>query len=116
MLNTEIRLGSKRFFDDKNFPRGFAKSGDFTLKEHDILTDYGDTLQNLMAGNLQPENNEEANFLKVCDKPAKAKSAIERAWVKYNKLVHNGKKFYSLNGKSRATSTSYDEDSMDIDS
>lgn len=40
MSDTEFRHG-KRFYDNVKFPRGFAKSGDFTLSEEEILTIMG---------------------------------------------------------------------------
>ncbi|MCX9525385.1 DUF413 domain-containing protein, partial [Vibrio cholerae] len=52
MSETAFRQGKKRFFDTKKFPRGFAKSGDFTLAEEDILTRYGDTMLGLESGEL----------------------------------------------------------------
>lgn len=69
MSETVFRQGKKRFFDTKKFPRGFAKSGDFTLGEEDILTLYGDTMVGLETGLLQPENAEEQHFLEVLDNP-----------------------------------------------
>ena len=41
MSDTLFRHGKKRFYDNTKFPRGFAKSGDFTLAEEEILTLYG---------------------------------------------------------------------------
>ena len=43
MSETEFRHGKKRFYDTIKFPRGFAKSGNFTLSEEEILTLFGDT-------------------------------------------------------------------------
>jgi len=87
MFETAFRLGKKRFYDTKKFPRGFAKSGDFTLSEEDILTLYGETLSGLEAGTLQPENAEEQQFLKVLENPELAASKIEKAWLKYVRLA-----------------------------
>ena len=39
MSDTLFRRGKKRFFDNKKFPRGFAKSSNFTLAEDDYLND-----------------------------------------------------------------------------
>jgi hypothetical protein len=58
MSDIEVRVGQKRFFDNKKFPRGFGKSGDFTLVEADLLTTYGETLNSLQHGELEPENSE----------------------------------------------------------
>ncbi|MEZ8385792.1 DUF413 domain-containing protein, partial [Vibrio splendidus] len=50
MSETEFRHGKKRFYDTIKFPRGFAKSGDFTLSEEEILTLFGDTMLALETG------------------------------------------------------------------
>jgi hypothetical protein len=49
MAEIEIRMGEKRFYDNKAFPRGFAKSGNFTILEEELLIYYGDTLAGLEA-------------------------------------------------------------------
>lgn len=101
MSQLEFRQGKKRFFDNKKFPRGFAKSGDFTLVEEDILTRYGDTMQNLESGIIQPENAEEAHFLSVVQNQTEAESKLERVWLKYIKLARGRKRFHTLNGRSK---------------
>lgn len=67
MSDTEFRHGKKRFYDNTKFPRGFAKSGDFTLAEEEILTIYGDTMLGLETGELSPQNAEEKHFVKVIE-------------------------------------------------
>ncbi len=101
MFETAIRQGKKRFYDTKKFPRGFAKSGDFTLAEEDILTIYGETLSALETGTLQPENAEEQQFLKVLENPELAASKIEKAWMKYVRLARGRKRFHTLNGRNK---------------
>ncbi len=101
MFETAFRLGKKRFYDTKKFPRGFAKSGDFTLTEEDILTLYGETLSGLETGVLQPENAEEQQFLKVLENPDLAASKIEKAWLKYVRLARGRKRFHTLNGRNK---------------
>ena len=32
---------TRRFFDDKNYPRGFSRHGDYTIKESQVLEQYG---------------------------------------------------------------------------
>lgn len=63
MSDTEFRPGKKHFYDNKKFPRGFAKSGDFTLAEEDLLIRFGETMQNLETGVLTPESQAEKLFL-----------------------------------------------------
>jgi len=101
MSDTLFRNGKKRFFDNKKFPRGFAKSGDFTLAEEQILTLYGDTMLGLETGQIKPENAEEKHFIKVLENPLKAKSKIERVWLKYVQLARGRKRFHALTGQSK---------------
>ncbi|WGY45715.1 MULTISPECIES: DUF413 domain-containing protein [unclassified Vibrio] len=101
MSETVFRLGKKHFFDTKKFPRGFAKSGDFTLGEETLLTQYGDTMLGLESGVLQPENAEEQRFLQVLDNPDLAESKIEKVWMKYVRLSRGRKRFHTLNGRNK---------------
>lgn len=103
MSETEFRHGKKRFYDNTKFPRGFAKSGDFTLAEEEILTIYGDTMLALEAGDISPENGEEKHFLKVLAHPHKAKTKLERVWLKYTQLARGRRRFHTLNGCKRSS-------------
>lgn len=101
MSETEFRHGKKRFFDNVKFPRGFAKSGDFTLAEEELLITYGDTMLGLESGDLLPESAEEAHFIKAIENPVKAKSKLERVWLKYTQLARGRKRFHTLNGRNK---------------
>lgn len=92
-----FRNGKKRFYDNVKFPRGFAKSGEFTLVEEDILITYGDTMLGLELGEITPENAEEKHFIKVLAHPGKAKTKLERVWLKYIQLARGRKRFFTLN-------------------
>ncbi|MDA0149009.1 MULTISPECIES: DUF413 domain-containing protein [Vibrio] len=111
MSDTEFRHGKKRFYDNTKFPRGFAKSGDFTLAEEELLTLYGDTMLGLETGELSPTNSEEKHFVKVIENPGKAKTKLERTWLKYVQLARGRKRFHTLNGRNKPeTSDDYSED------
>ncbi len=100
-MDTLIRFGKKRFYDHNKFPRGFAKSGDFTLLEEDLLVSYGETLLALENGELTPDNAEEKHFVKVVAHPNKAKSKIEHTWLKYINLARGRRRFHTLNSKGK---------------
>ncbi|WP_070968983.1 DUF413 domain-containing protein [Vibrio sonorensis] len=108
MSDIQFRPGKKRFYDNTKFPRGFAKSGDFTLSEEEILIFYGDTMVALENGEIHAENSEEKHFLKVLDNPGKAKTKLERTWLKYTQLARGRKRFHTLNGRSKPDSVSED--------
>lgn len=101
MSETAIRQGKKQFYDTTKFSRGFAKSGDFTLAEEQLLIRYGDTLRALETGELTPENAEEQRFLDVLANPDLASSKIEKAWTKYIRLARGRKRFHTLNGRNK---------------
>ncbi|WP_428775034.1 DUF413 domain-containing protein [Vibrio sp.] len=112
MSDIEFRPGKKRFYDNTKFPRGFAKSGDFTLAEEELLISYGDTMLALETGELDPENSEEKHFVKVIEHPGKAKTKLERTWLKYTQLARGRKRFHTLNGRNKPDATEeYEDDS-----
>ncbi|WP_413111822.1 DUF413 domain-containing protein [Thaumasiovibrio sp. DFM-14] len=95
----QMRMGEGRFCDNKAFPRGFAKSGDFTLVEADLLTHYGQTMLALELGNLEPENAEENHFLQTLIDHKNANTKLEKVWLKYIELSRGRKQFHTLNSK-----------------
>ena len=48
---------AKKFFDDRNFPRGFTRSGDFTRSQASILETLGMALKDLHEGHRAHEGN-----------------------------------------------------------
>ena len=50
---------------------------------------------------LEPENAEEKHFIKVIENPGKAKSKLERVWLKYVQLARGRKRFHTLNGRNK---------------
>ncbi|USD67594.1 DUF413 domain-containing protein [Vibrio sp. SCSIO 43136] len=104
MADYQLRMGERRFYDDKAFPRGFAKSGNFTLVEEELLIYYGQTMLALEQGSLLPENAEEKHFLKALKDPKKANSKLETVWLKYIKFARGRKQFHTLNSKKSSAS------------
>ncbi|WP_087026606.1 DUF413 domain-containing protein [Thaumasiovibrio subtropicus] len=102
MEEIQFRMGNRRFYDDKAFPRGFAKSGNFTRQEEELLVAYGGTMSDLESGRIAPENDDEYHFLFVLHDPSKAKSKLEKVWLKYVKLARERKPYYTLNVKRAA--------------
>ena len=35
---------TRRYFDDKNYPRGFSRHGDFTIREAQTLEQFGSSV------------------------------------------------------------------------
>ena len=62
----------RRFFDDKNYPRGFSRHGDYTIKESETLEQYGQAFKALDSGERRPVTDEEEAFVAFCkgERPA----------------------------------------------
>lgn len=78
------------FFDDENFPKGFSKSGEFTLAEARLLEDYGNQLEALSSGQLTASTAEQKQLLKVLAGDAEPASTLEKAWLKYTRKIDEG--------------------------
>lgn len=75
------------FYDDVHFPRGFNKSGDFTLSDSEILTNVGKRLRMLEQEVCLPENPIEKQFVQMCRDQSEGQTKIELLWQKYRRLT-----------------------------
>lgn len=89
---------TRRFFDDKNYPRGFARHGDYTIQESQLLEQFGQACSALESGERTPATAEEKQFVAVLKGKADAKSPLEKAWLKYRHLTSKAKRIYTLSG------------------
>ncbi|MCE2573147.1 DUF413 domain-containing protein [Motilimonas eburnea] len=85
------------FYDDQSFPYGFKRSGDFTIKEAELLESIGRTLMALAKGEQTPMTDEEKRFVKVAQGEVPAESVVEKVWIKYRTLA-KGKTFFGVTG------------------
>lgn len=107
---------NRRFFDDRNFPKGFTRSGRFTLAEGNLLEKHGVAMQELEEGKRAPVNDEEKRFLQVCKGEEAAVSMFEKTWVKYKQRVQEKRKFHTVFGKKRIANDSDDFSYVETDS
>ncbi|MCC5852347.1 MAG: DUF413 domain-containing protein [Alkalimonas sp.] len=109
-------VATRRFFDDRNFPKGFTRSGRFTLAEGNLLEKHGIALQELEQGSRTPQTDEEHHFVLVCKGEAEAASAVEKTWLKYKQRVQEKRKFHTVFGKKRIADSSDDFSYVEADS
>ncbi|HBO37176.1 MAG TPA: hypothetical protein DD638_00740 [Pasteurellaceae bacterium] len=88
----------RRFFDDKNYPRGFARHGDYTINESQALEQYGQAFKALDAGIRKPATKEEKAFVAFCKGERSAETFFEKTWDKYRSRVSGSKRVYTLSG------------------
>ena len=87
-----------RFFDNKNYPRGFSRHGDFTIKEAQLLERLGYAFNELDLGKREPLTAEEKSFVAVCRGEQEATSEEEKVWMKYISRIRRPKRFHTLSG------------------
>src|SRR5690606_17364200 len=71
----------KKFFDDRNYPHGFQRSGDFTRTQAQLLESKGVAMKALHEGSRQPQTAEEEHFVAVCQGKESATTDIEKTWA-----------------------------------
>lgn len=89
---------TNRFFDNKHYPRGFARHGDFTIKEAQLLERHGFAFNELDLGKREPGNEEEVQFVAVCRGVREPATEAERVWSKYTARIKRPKRFHTLSG------------------
>ncbi|MGM3173489.1 DUF413 domain-containing protein [Dickeya lacustris] len=89
---------NSRFFDNKFYPRGFSRHGDFTIKEAQLLERYGQAFNELDTGKRQPVTDEENQFVAVCRGERAAETELEKIWAKYTARIRRPKRFHTLSG------------------
>ena len=100
-----------KFYDDKNFPYGFQRSGYFTITESDCLIKCGHKMNQLAEKTVAAQSKEEKHFLKVLEGKEEPENEAERAYIKYRKILAEKEAFVRS-----VTKVDDDGDSSDDDS
>ncbi len=104
-----------KFYDDKNFPRGFNRSGVFTIGEASILENYGRTMSALQEGKLTPIDESEKQFVAEISGQQEIYSDFGKCWRKYQTQTGSKVRSYTLCVSQRKSSRSYEEESDDVE-
>ncbi len=102
----------KKFFDDRNFPRGFQRSGDFTRTQAQILETKGVAMKALHEGSRAPQNDEEERFVATCHGNEKPASDVEKTWAIYLNALRRKQIYFTASSAAVADTGS---DSIDSD-
>lgn len=105
----------RNFYDDKNYPRGMKRSGDFSLVEAELLEKYGVALMALSSGTRLPITEEEQHFVDVCRGNTVVGNTIEKAWLKYQNIILTPKQFHTLFGRTKVVTDDEEEVESDPD-
>jgi len=108
---TREQLAKRVFADPKNYPYGFARSGDFSINESRALGQFGALIAALVDGNLKPETDEDFNYLAAAHGEKEPETLAERAWLKYQKRI-NRPKAASIYGRTKAAVDEDDDEDI----
>jgi len=114
-MNIEHFQSHSRFYDDINFPYGLDRSGDFTKKQAEILTNCGQTLLSLELGHSQPANQAQSEFLDAMTGKKDCENDIEKTWMTYKTVVAGKGRKFSFNTLASEFGMQIDTDSGDSD-
>lgn len=89
---------TRRYFDDKNYPRGFSRHGDYTIGESQLLEQFGQACAALESGERKAATAEEKHFVAVVQGDKDPETALEKVWLKYRFLTSKTKRIYTLSG------------------
>ena len=89
---------TRRFFDDKNYPRGFSRHGDYTIKESQVLEQYGQAFKALDSGERKQQQKKKKNLLHFAVVNVHRKTFFEKTWNKYRTRINTTKRVYTLSG------------------
>ena len=106
---TKEQVARKPFIDKKNYPYGFARSGDFSINESKLLQAHGSLFAALGDGKITPENDEEQAYLESALGHRDPATPQEKAWLKYQARI-NRPKTASIYGSKRAAEQDVDDD------
>ncbi|WP_434361396.1 DUF413 domain-containing protein [Parasalinivibrio latis] len=106
-------FSGQKFFDDKHFPKGFSRSGRFTIKEAQILESCGRTMKALFEGTKEPATEEESHFIEEIHGRRPLSSDYGKTWMKYLHEINHKHVVYNLCETNRASSTDYVEADSD---
>lgn len=95
---TESFFTHNRYFDNKNYPRGFSRHGYFTIREAQLLERYGNAYIELDSGKREPMTDDERQFVAVCNGERAPMNEHEKVWLKYIEHTRNPKRFHTLSG------------------
>lgn len=115
---TREQLLTRSYQDPKNYPYGFARSGDFSISESKALSQYGNLICALLDGELDCSCKEDKGLLAVALGEKAPESVAERAWSKYQMRVNRPKAGSIYGNKPNHTDekisrSSVDEDDLD---
>lgn len=114
-LNANVFQSKRKFYDDKHFPYGFHRSGDFSIAEADLLSDCGLTMSQLVSGKIEPSSAEQERFINVVSGEAEPQYFEESVYLKYMRLIKERERNLSPHKKVQTNQVQEEDEGSDDD-
>lgn len=100
-MSLDSFISECKFYDAANFPHGFARSGDFTKGEAELLTNSGYTIKQITQNGVAASNADQEQLVRVVNGEQPASTAVEKVWIKYMTVVQKRRshKICTLTGR-----------------
>lgn len=89
---------ARKFDGDRFFRYGLSRSGEFTYSQVALLELHGRAYQDLEHGEREPVNQEEKDFIKVCQGLKQAETVHERVWQQFRRKTQAQKPYPVFRG------------------
>ena len=76
-------VSTKKFYGEAHFPYGISRSGEFNNDQAALLEIHGVAYQELHTGLRVPTNDEEREFVSVCEGVKAPQTKHEITWMRY---------------------------------
>lgn len=106
-------VSGKRFFDNVHFPRGFNRSGIFSVKEADILTATGVVVRQLAESTIEPADEAQADIQRVLLGTKEPETSFEKMWSKYYRHISTRRCPLSLSSSTAGSGMGMDDSYSD---
>ncbi|AWB65037.1 hypothetical protein C2869_00635 [Saccharobesus litoralis] len=87
MMENGINLGQYAYYDNVNFKAGISRSGCFSIKESQLLEQYGERLSSLLSGNIPPCSADEETFVNTICQNGESSMYAVKLWRKYQEAI-----------------------------
>ena len=104
----------KKFFDDKNFPYGISKSGQFNIKQAVLLEKHGNAYKSLYLDKMLPRCIKEQNFVNYFSGLDSSPDEHTVVWARYIELTEPKKEHGAGCPYVNTASVSVESDSDDV--
>ena len=81
MSNHDSFISNRKFYAEEYFPYGLSRSGEFNRNQAQLLEKYGEAYQALHSGERKPVNDEEREFVAVCQGEKTPATQHEKVWI-----------------------------------